>query len=91
MTFEHKPNRGSLFRNEEKKTGKHPDSQGSALIGGTEYYISAWRNAEPGKKVYWSLSFQEKGEKTQGGGPAKAIPLEDDFDTIPFIYNGGIR
>lgn len=87
MTFEHKPNRGSLFRNDKKEKDTHPDSQGSALIGGVEYWISAWRNAEPGKKVYWSLSFQEKDQKRDVTAGHVPPDLSDDplpEDRIPF-------
>jgi len=91
MTFEHKPNRGSLFRNDKKEKDAHPDSKGSALIDGKEYWIAAWRNAEPGKTVYWSLSFQEKEghqasaatEPDQSGKTAQdSDPLPED--RIPF-------
>ncbi len=90
MTFEHKPNRGSLFRNDKKEKDTHPDSKGSALIDGKEYWIAAWRNAEPGKTVYWSLSFQEKEEhqasaatEPQGAEAQAPEPPELD-DEIPF-------
>lgn len=82
MAFEHKPNRGSLFRNDKKESDTHPDSKGSALIDGTEYWISAWRNAEPGKKVYWSLSFQPKQEETTSEEQTSPPPELDD--EIPF-------
>lgn len=83
MAFEHKPNRGSLFRNEKKEKDTHPDSQGSALIDGKEYWISAWRNAEPGKKVYWSLAFQPKDEQKEAP-PQEPHPPADLDDEIPF-------
>lgn len=83
MAFEHKPNRGSLFRNEKKEKDTHPDSKGSALIDGKEYWIAAWRNAEPGKKVYWSLAFELKEEQKEAP-PQEAPPPADLDDSIPF-------
>jgi hypothetical protein len=35
-------NRGVLFRNENKKSEKHPDYAGSMDVGGVDHYISAW-------------------------------------------------
>lgn len=91
MAFEHKPNRGSLFRNDKKEKDTHPDSKGSALIDGKEYWIAAWRNAEPGKKVYWSLAFELKEEQKQAASSGDSRhpeshedPGADLDDEIPF-------
>ena len=52
-----KDNSGALFKEEEKKSEKHPDYKGNCLINGKKMYIAAWVNtAESGKK-YMSLSF----------------------------------
>ena len=52
-----KDNSGALFKEEDKKSEKHPDYKGNCLINGQKMYIAAWVNtAESGKK-YMSLSF----------------------------------
>ena len=54
-----KDNSGALFKEEDKKSEKHPDYKGNCLINGQKMYIAAWINtAESGKK-YMSLSFSE--------------------------------
>lgn len=91
MPFEQKPNTGALFKNDDKKTDKHPNARGSALIDGVEYWVAAWTNdGKEGK--YQSLKFSRKDEnKTPrseyGGKSARQSyePPPDDFDdSLPF-------
>lgn len=60
MAYEQKPNTGSLFKNDKKTKEGHPDSKGSALIGGKEYWISGWKNKKGDGEPYVKLSFEEK-------------------------------
>jgi hypothetical protein len=56
MAYQQKQNSGILFKNERKTTDKHPDWNGTALIDGKEYKLSAW--VKEGKKgKYFSLSY----------------------------------
>lgn len=58
MTFS-KPNNGKMAPNKYKKTDKHPDFKGNLNVGGTEYWISAWKkNNDWGE--YFSLSVEER-------------------------------
>lgn len=66
MTFQHKPNRGSLFRNDRKQKDSEPDYKGDALIDGKEVWLSAWLNDGKNGK-YLSLSFQDKQESHDRG------------------------
>lgn len=85
MAYEQKPNSGSLFRNEDKKTDKHPDYSGSAVIGGVEYWVNGWINTigsgENKGKKYMNLQFkpkdQQSGQPSQGGQTAD--PRDDVF------------
>lgn len=63
MAFVHKENTGSLFDNERKEMDTHPDFTGSAMIGGVEYWISAWNN-QGREKEYISLRFSPKENAT---------------------------
>ena len=75
MAYETKELSGSLFKNEKKEKDSHPSLQGSALIGGVEYWVSGW--TKEGKKGKWiSLAFKKK------EGTVVAKPKED-LDT-PF-------
>ena len=79
MAYEIRELSGSLFKNEKKTEEKHPQMQGSCLIEGVEYYVSAW--TKEGAKGRWqSLAFKRKDSK-----PAdKPAPASDDDDSIPF-------
>ena len=75
MAFEQRDLSGVLFKNDDKKTEKHPDYQGEALIGGQKYRLSAWIKA--GKKgKFMSLAFSVP----RDGNPSK--PRAED--EIPF-------
>ena len=89
MPFEHKPDTGSLFKNDDRTSEKHPNAKGSALIDGVEYWIAAWTNDGKGGK-YQSLKFSKKeanrtpraeygGEKVQ-----KPYSPPPDVDDCPF-------
>lgn len=78
MAFEMRELSGSLFKNEKKTEEKHPQMQGSCLIDGVEYYISAWTK-EGTKGRFQSLAFKRKDAKPD----AKPAPADDD-DSIPF-------
>ena len=42
MAFEIKELTGSLFKNDQKEEETHSDFNGSAKIGGNEYWINCW-------------------------------------------------
>jgi hypothetical protein len=56
-TFQHKPNRGSLFPFEKQKDGDR-DYAGSALIDGVEFWVSGWRAETKAGRKYLNLSFK---------------------------------
>ena len=80
MAYEIRELSGSLFKNEKKTEEKHPQMQGSCLIEGVEYWVSAW--TKEGAKGRWqSLAFKRKDAKPD----AKPAPASiDDDDSIPF-------
>lgn len=80
MTYEMKPNSGSLFKNDRKESENHPDYTGSALIGGVEYWVSAWVKKPQGKKPYMSFSYKPKDEN-QAREPQGGKAMDDE---IPF-------
>ena len=77
MTYDNS-NRGALWKNDNKKSDKHPNLRGTAEINGVQYWVSAWTSNEGGKKPLVSLSFQVKEDK-----PA-AIPTDDFDEDLPF-------
>jgi hypothetical protein len=89
MAFEQRELSGQLFKNARKTEEKHPNAQGSCLIEGVEYFISAWTKKDKNGNPWQSLSFKRK-DVVQGAGIEKARdaidkPTQPDFnDDIPF-------
>ena len=69
---------GVLFKNEKKKTDKHPDYEGKATVDGKDYWISAWIKVgkESGNK-FMSLAFKIKEAKVEvlGDPPEDGDPF----------------
>jgi hypothetical protein len=79
MAYEQRDGQGSLFKNDEKKTDKHPDYRGDCTIGGVKYWLSAWiKEGKNGK--FMSLAIQPKQD---GQGRQQPGKQEQDED-IPF-------
>ena len=80
-----KPNEGALFANKEKERDEQPNAKGSAMIGGVEYWVSAWTNtAQSSGERYQKLKFTAKEQQAE---KPKAAPIasEPEFDDqIPF-------
>lgn len=85
MNFKHKPDTGSLFKNDERKSDNHPHARGSALIGGVEYWVAAWTNTKDSGEKYQSLKFSRKDENRAERPKTPEKAPEPDFDDdIPF-------
>lgn len=86
MAYEQKELSGSIFKNTKREKDTHPNMTGSALIGGVEYWVSAWTKGE-GDKRWQSLAFKPKDkQKTEGApSPKPAGKFDDMEDDIPFV------
>jgi len=60
MAYEKRDNSGAMFPNRKKEKETHPDMTGDGLIGGKEYYISAWAKQDKFGKTFYSFSFKDK-------------------------------
>jgi hypothetical protein len=85
MSFEHKDNAGSIFKNTYKTEDKHPDHQGSCKIvcphcqKPQEWRISAWINELKDGGKFFGLNFSIFKAKEQSS------PVDyDPDDDIPF-------
>jgi hypothetical protein len=87
MAFEQRDNNGSLFKNDKKTEDKHPNAKGSAMIGGVEYWVSAWTRKDKNGNPWQSLAFQKKEPKQEEAKPReqKGHPAFDDMNSdVPF-------
>lgn len=63
MSYQHKPNSGSLFKNKEKTQDKQPDYKGDGIVNGKEVWLSGWINKKRDGEVYLGIKFEEKQPK----------------------------
>ena len=83
MAYEHKPNSGSLFKNDRREKETHAHAKGDALIDGVEYWVSAWTNTKTDGEKYQSLKFSRKDENKSPR--PNTTPDPDGFDDeLPF-------
>lgn len=67
--YEHQEGKGRIFKNNDRKTDKHPNFSGSAKWRGEEIQISGWVNkGEDGKVGSISLTIQEPYKKAEASG-----------------------
>jgi hypothetical protein len=90
MAYELREGQGSLFKNDKREKDTHPHATGTALIGGVEYWVSAWTK-EGAKGKFQSLAFKPKDERQQPAprdDPRKVANRmdrhEDLEDEVPF-------
>ena len=87
--YQQKDNSGALFKNDKKESDSHPDYKGSAMIDGTEYWVSGWINTSNAGTKYMKFSYSPKEQVHNNGvqqvqaavGGMSMAQLEDD---IPF-------
>ena len=85
--YEQRDMSGTLWKNDNRTSEKHPNAKGSALIDGQEYWVSAWTKEGP-KGKFQSLSFERKDKDAK----PKARPKDEAWkarsdhldDDVPF-------
>jgi hypothetical protein len=86
VAYEQKDLTGALFRipEDKRKSESWPTHEGSVIVEGRKYYLSAWvKEAKSGQK-YFSLALKPADEKPAANGKpqTKGAPAVDD--AIPF-------
>lgn len=91
MAYEQRDMNGSLFKNNKREKDTHPNAQGTAMIDGVEYYVSAWTKKDKNGNPWQSLAFKRKDANsgsTRERGASTQKPnqpiVEDGEDDIPF-------
>jgi uncharacterized protein (DUF736 family) len=77
MSYEHKPNTGTLFPNN-KKADTHPDYKGKIKVGEVEYELAGWIK-KTDKGQFLSLKISEPFQPTQ-----QATEVNNNSTGIPF-------
>jgi hypothetical protein len=90
LAYEHREGQGSLFKNDNRTSDKHPHARGDAMIGGVLYEVAAWTK-EGAKGKFQSLAFKPKDERREPAprdDPRKVANRmdrhEDLEDEVPF-------
>ena len=84
MAFQQKPNRGSLFRNDDKSKDEDRDYAGSINVEGREFWLSGWVNETKAGNKYLSLSIKPKDERNSDKGKPKGNASKELDDQITF-------
>ncbi len=63
--YKHKPNRGSMFENDDKQKDSQPDFKGSIDVEGVIYWINGWKDTTMAGKHRLSLSVTHQEELDQ--------------------------
>jgi hypothetical protein len=83
LAYEPKDMTFSLFPNKDRKTDKHPNLTGTAIINGDAYFIDGWTNQDRNGNKYIAGKLKPKRtDGPRGDEPKHAEP--DDTDSIPF-------
>jgi hypothetical protein len=83
MAFEPREGSGALFKNDKQGNEAWADYQGDIMIGGKQYWLSAWiKGGDGGKPKFMSLSAKPKDARSQKA-PLNANNQADESD-VPF-------
>lgn len=86
MAYEPKDGSGSLFKNDRKESDNQPDYKGQIMVGGVQYWLSAWiKETDEGKK-WMSISATPKdAQKPPQAAQARRTKESDGFESdYPF-------
>lgn len=82
MAYEQKDNSGAIFKNNKPKSDKSPPLTGNAMIGGVEYWVSAWSKTDKNGEKWISFSVTAKNPRGEQRQATKQVDLDED--SIPF-------
>ena len=80
--MEQRDNSGAIFKAKPNENPNWPTHEGSCMVNGAEFYISAWVKQGKGGK-FFSLAFKPKQARAEPAKPAARASASVD-DDIPF-------
>jgi hypothetical protein len=83
VAFEKKDNSGAIFKNTKPKSDKSPPLTGNAMIGGVDYWVSAWSKIDKNGEKWISFAVTPKNPSAAQTQTSKAA-LDLDENSIPF-------
>jgi len=83
VAFEKKDNSGAIFKNTKPKSDKSPPLTGNAMIGGIDYWVSAWSKTDKNGEKWISFAVTPK-NPTAAQSQTSKVDLDLDEDSIPF-------
>lgn len=85
MAYEPKDGSGSLFKNDRKESDNHPDYKGQLMVGGVQYWLSAWiKETDEGKK-WMSIATTPKDAQKPAQQARRTSRNDGDVDDdLPF-------
>ncbi len=87
MSYEAKPNTGTLWKNDRKEKDTHPDYRGTINVDGKDYEISAWIKSKRDGGKFMSLAVKEPYQATVRKAEREAwgVSGSDELDDqVPF-------
>lgn len=75
-------NTGALFRQEDKKSDKHPDYTGKLDVEGADFRLAGWVKTSKSGKKFLSLKVSEPREQNEVIAEVTDEPI--NLDSIPF-------
>ena len=75
MAYEKRNGDFVLFKNENRKTDKHPHATGELLLNGVTYELAAWAKPDRNGKTFWAGNAKVKGQR-----PVGRTQRDGDFD-----------
>ena len=76
-------NTGALFKNDDKKTDKHPGYTGTINVDGKEYWLAGWVKESKAGQKYFSLAVKPKDAKPEPK-QEKRGSIHDMDEDLPF-------
>ena len=82
-------NTGTLGRNTERKSDKHPEYTGSLNVGGVEYWLSGWvrvagESSKRAGEKFISMKLEPKEQQPAAPARQAPAPQADLTDDVPF-------